>query len=244
MKMYNFTLAALFLILFNQQPDADKIISRVEENTLSINKYVISTMIIHGRRATRSVKARSWIQGEEKSFTEYIAPAREKGTKMLKIKDNLWMYSPSTDRIIRISGNMLRQSVLGSDLTYEDMMEDPKISNHYDPVIIGTEQFIGRPCWKIQLNAKSEDVSYKKRIILVDKERYLILQDQRYAKSSTLLRKVSVKKIELKEGRWVATHAVFKDMLKHGKGTEFIINEIKYNVKIPSYRFSKASLKR
>ncbi|HHE64721.1 MAG TPA: outer membrane lipoprotein-sorting protein, partial [Bacteroidetes bacterium] len=178
MKMYSFTVAVAALFLLNQQQDAQNIIKKVEKNRHSDNKYVVSTMIIHGRRAVRKIKAKSWIKGEEKSFTEYISPARERGTKMLKIKDNLWMYSPSSDRIIRISGNMLRQSLMGSDLTYEDMMEDPVISSHYSSVILGDTIITNRKCWKIKLKARTEDVSYKKRIILVDKERFVILQDE------------------------------------------------------------------
>jgi len=227
-----------------QQPSGIEIIKKVDNNLLSVNKFVISKMIIHGRRATRSVTAKSWIKGEEKSFTEYIDPPRERGTKMLKIQDNLWMYSPATDRIIRISGNMLRQSVLGSDLTYEDLMEDPKISTHYIPFVTGSDTVLGTDAWIVRLDAKDETVAYKKRIIWVDKEKYIVLKDERYGKSGRLLKSVIIKKVEKKSGRWVATHIIFKDALKSGKGTEFIIKEVRFNVKIPSYRFSKASLKR
>jgi len=58
---------------------------------------------------------------------------------MLKLEDQLWIFSPSTDRIIQISGHMLRQSVMGSDLSYEDMMEDPHLLNHYSGKIDGEE---------------------------------------------------------------------------------------------------------
>jgi len=37
---------------------------------------------------------------------------------------------------------------------------------------------------------------------------------------------------------------VFKDVLKKGKGTEFIIDSIEFNVKISEHVFSKASLRR
>ena len=227
-----------------QQPSGIEIIKKVDNNLLSVNKFVISKMIIHGRRATRSVTAKSWIKGEEKSFTEYIDPPREKGTKMLKIRDNLWMYSPATDRIIRISGNMLRQSVLGSDLTYEDLMEDPKISAHYIPFVTGSDTLLGTDAWIVRLDARDETVAYKKRIIWVDKKKYIVLKDERYGKSGRLLKSVVIKKVEKESGRWVATHIIFKDVLKKGKGTEFIIQEVRFNVKIPPFRFSKASLKR
>jgi hypothetical protein len=36
---------------------------------------------------------------------------------------------------------------------------------------------------------------------------------------------------------------VFKDMLKEGDGTEFVITTIKFNQEIPEYIFSKAALK-
>lgn len=77
---------------------------------------------------------------------------------MLKLEDKLWMYSPSTDRTIQISGHMLRQSVMGSDLSYEDMMEDPKLTNHYHAQVTDEQAVDGRECWILQLTA-SQDVS-------------------------------------------------------------------------------------
>ena len=71
------------------------------------------------------------MEGVERSYSFYKAPPRERGTKMLKIGSKLWMYTPRTDRKILIAGHMLRQSMMGSDLSYEDMMEDKKLSHMY-----------------------------------------------------------------------------------------------------------------
>ena len=106
-------LGLVLSILHAQYPPAEEILKKIDANLVSKNRIATTTMIIHGRRGSRSVSAKSWIQGVEKSFTEYLAPPREKGTKMLKIGDQLWMYSPATDRIIRIAGHMLRQSLMG-----------------------------------------------------------------------------------------------------------------------------------
>ena len=48
------------------------------------------------------------------------------------LDDQLWTYSPQTDHTIRISGHMLRQSVMGSDMSYEDMMEDSELATAYE----------------------------------------------------------------------------------------------------------------
>jgi len=131
--MKNLFLPALFLCLSlnAQTPSAKEIIEKVDRNMSAERRIFTSKMIIHNKRNTRTVESKSWSEGEKKSYSEYLSPPREQGTKMLKLEDQLWIYSPSTDRIIQISGHMLRQSVMGSDLSYEDMMEDPHLLNHY-----------------------------------------------------------------------------------------------------------------
>lgn len=230
--------------IFAQTPTGEEILKKIDENLTADSKILTSQMIIHGRRGSRSITSQSWIQGTEKSFTEYLAPAREKGTKMLKIDDQLWTYSPSTDRTIKISGHMLRQSVMGSDLSYEDMMEDPRLINLYTAEVVGEETLLNRECWILDLTAKSSDIAYNSRKIWVDKQRFIPLQEFRYAKSGRLLKTTEIKNVERQDNRFVATHIIFKDALKEGKGTEFILEKIIFNAQIPDYIFSKASLRK
>jgi outer membrane lipoprotein-sorting protein len=190
------------------------------------------------------VEAKTWQRGSDDSFTEYLAPAREKGTKMLKLGDQLWTYSPSTDRTILISGHMLRQSVMGSDFSYEDMMEDPLLQNMYNAKIIGEEKILDRPVWIIELTSKKEDISYDSRKAWVDKERFIILKEELYAKSGKLLKTIDIHEIKKFDGRWVATSLTYKDVLKDGDGTQMQLDEIISNERIPDYILSKASLRR
>ena len=229
--------------LTQTQPTGEEILRRVDANIGSDNKISTSEMIIHGRRGSRSIKSKSWIYGEEKSFTEYLAPAREAGTKMLKLSEQLWTYIPSTDRTIKISGHMLRQSVMGSDLSYEDMMEDPKLLNLYEAKVVKEELFLDRSCWVLELTAKVEDISYYSRKIWVDRERYVSLKEERYARSGKLLKIFEAKEIRRIQDRWVPVHMIFRDALKNSEGTEFFINSIEFNASIPESFFTKASLR-
>ncbi|TFG78807.1 MAG: outer membrane lipoprotein-sorting protein [Chrysiogenales bacterium] len=231
-------------LLFSQAPSAQEIIERVDKNTLSDSKIVVSKMIIHGRRGERTIEAKSWQRSIDHSFTEYLAPAREKGTKMLKLGDQLWTYSPATDRIILISGHMLRQSVLGSDLSYEDMMEDPFLQNMYEAKIIGPDTVANRPVWILELKAKKKEIAYDTRKIWVDQERFIILKENLYAKSGKLLKQITLGEMMQVEGRWVPKTALYKDVLKEGTGTEMIVDSITFNENIPDYIFSKASLRK
>jgi len=226
------------------EPTAERILALVDANLSSSNRVFTSRMIIHGRRGSRTVASRSWGAGASKAFTEYLAPPREKGTKMLKLEDKLWVYSPATDRTIRIAGHMLRQSVMGSDLSYEDMMEDATLAEHYAARIEGTESVDERACWVLTLTAKTDDLAYHSRKVWVDRERLVPLREELFAKSGRLLKRTELSDFEEIQGRWYPKRILFKDVLKRGKGTEFVIETIAFDQAIPAHIFSKASLRK
>ena len=230
--------------IFGQYPDAADVLQEIDQNMASENQVVVSTMVIHGRRISRSITANSWIEGSEKSFTEYLAPAREKGSKMLKIDDQLWMYSPQSDRVIRISGHMLRQSLMGSDLSYEDMMEDRKLYEVYTAEIIGEELIDERDCWIMELTAKVDDLAYHSQKLWVDKEYMVPRKQQLFAKSGKMLKVIELSELFQIDDRWYPKRMLFQDVLQKGKGTEFIVESINFDVQIPEYIFSKASLRK
>jgi outer membrane lipoprotein-sorting protein len=229
--------------IYAQYPSGKEILDRIDRNMSSKNRILTSKMIIHGARGDRTMESKTWAEGDTKAYTEYLSPAREAGTKMLKLEDQLWIFSPSTDRTIQISGHMLRQSVMGSDLSYEDMMEDAKLTEKYDAVVTGSENYQERDCWIVELNAKTADVAYQIRKVWVDKERYVPMKEELYAKSGTLLKRTELFDIKKIGNRWFPGRIVFKDMLKNGDGTEFIIDSIQFDQEIPEYIFTKASLR-
>lgn len=225
------------------QPEANQILQKIDENMSSENRVFESSMTIHGKRSSRTITSKTWSEGDKKSFTEYISPPREQGTKMLKLEDQLWIYSPSTDRTIQISGHMLRQSVMGSDLSYEDMMDDRKLTETYNATVSGSEEIDGRKTWLLDLIANVDDVAYASRKLWVDAERFVPLREDLFAKSGQLLKRSVLSDVVKVDGRWFPKTILFKDMLKQGDGTEFKILEIKFNQQIPEHIFSKASLK-
>tara|TARA_R110002074_G_scaffold329475_1_gene499960 strand:+ start:265 stop:1026 length:762 start_codon:yes stop_codon:yes gene_type:complete len=231
-------------IMPSRAQDAQTILDKVDENMVSKTEITESEMIIRGKRNVQTIGSKSYTEGNKKSFTEYLYPERERGTKMLKLEDRLWIYSPSTDRTIQLSGHMLRQSVMGSDLSYEDMMEDRKLKEIYDAVIVGEENIGERKTWILELTASVENVSYYKRKIWVDQERFIPLKEELFAKSGQLLKKTTMSDISQIDGRWYPRKVNFKDVLKSGNGTDFIIKEIQFNPTIPPYIFTKASLKK
>ncbi len=233
------------LTMVSRAPRGDDILERVDRNLVIDQATGVSTMIIHGRRGSRTITSRFWKKGRENTFVEYLSPAREKGKKMLKMGDKLWTYTPEpTDRIITIAGHLLRQSVMGSDLSYEDMMENESLIDLYLTEVEGTQEVEGRPCWVVHLTAKAEDVAYHSRRVWVDMERWLPVKEERYAKSGKLLKTTLITDAFQIDDRWYPKRIVFKDMLSSGQGTEYLIDSIDFNIYIPDYLMTKAALKK
>jgi outer membrane lipoprotein-sorting protein len=243
MKKIIYAVVMLSISLSLVAQDAKEILETVDKNISSKNRIFESDMVIHGRRSSRTVTSRTYSEGDIQSFTEYLSPAREQGTKMLKQEDKLWIYSPSTDRIIQISGHMLRQSVMGSDLSDEDMMDDRKLTDIYDATLAGHEEIDGRDTYVLDLVANVDDVAYHAQKMWVDSERFVPLKQEMFAKSGQLLKRTELSDVQKVQGRWFPMTMVYKDMLKDGKGTEFRMTSAQFDQDIPEYIFTKAALK-
>ena len=238
-------LSFTFLLGQSDEVTVQDIIQAMDDNLNAKSRVMTSKMIVRGRRSSRTIESRNWVVGIDQAFTEYLYPPREAGTKMLKLYDKLWIYSPQTDRVIQISGHMLRQSVMGSDMSYNDMMEDRPLEELYEATLEGSVLIDGRDHWIMHLEAKVKGLSYSKRRAWIDKEYLLPMKEELYGKSGKLLKTSTMDGIKKVQGRWFPSRFIFKDELKrNSKGTEWHIEDIEFDVDIPESRFSKAKLRK
>ena len=236
-----------FSLLFAQESEMSvkDIIKAMDKNLNAKSRVLTSKMVVHGRRSSRTIESKNWVVGIDQAFTEYLSPPREAGTKMLKLNDKLWTYSPQADRVIQISGHMLRQSVMGSDMSYNDMMEDRPLEEMYDAKLKGSAELNGRDHWVMVLEAKIKGLAYHKRKAWIDKEYLLPMKEELYAKSGKLLKTSTMTDVKKIQGRWFPSRFNFKDELKrNSKGTEWVIDDIQFDIHIPKSRFSKALLRK
>ena len=245
MKQVLITVLMIPFLGLNAQkyPTGKSILDKIDANMSARTIIMKAAMEVSGARATRTIGMKTWTEGKDKSFTEYLSPAREKGTRMLKLAKQLWIYSPSTDRTVQISGHMLRQSAMGSDMSYEDMMEDAPLKEQYNATVIGEEAIDGRKCWVLNLTSIVADINYYSQKLWVDEEKLVPLKIQQFAKSGKQLKEITLSDFQKFQGRWYPKKMVYKDVMKDGKGTTFRIEEIQFNATIPENIFNKSNLK-
>jgi outer membrane lipoprotein-sorting protein len=221
------------------------ILDRIDQNMVYKTAYAESEMIITIKNRVITKKLISYSQGNEKSFIEFLSPARDRGTKILKIEGIVKIYYPSAERVLRLSGHMLRQSMMGSDFSFEDMTERAtKLREEYTAEVAGEETIGDRLCYLVVLVSRIPKQTYFTRKIWVDKERFLGLKEELYSKAGKLLKVMIVDEIKTYRNRFYPTRIILEDKLRKNSRTEMIITRIDFDVQIPPETFTERNLLR
>lgn len=241
-------IVVLILILFPnsitiaEEMTAEEIINKRDDNEYITSVKAEAEMIIvsGGRRITKTMLI---LSDKKNALVEFTNP-QDRGTKFLKREGNLWMFFPDAEDIIKISGHMLNQGIMGSDFSYQDIMESDKLTDLYNFEIIKEEEIDKRHCYVLEGIAREGiKVSYYHRISWIDKERFVGLKEELYAQSGHLLKETRINEIKEIEGRWIPIDSVMENKLRKNTYTEFKITQIDFNPEIPEGTFALQSLR-
>jgi outer membrane lipoprotein-sorting protein len=230
-------------------PDAMGLLRAIDKNMMFQTRTMTVTMISKNPRRTREFTMVTYGRGEDEAAIEYVAPEREKGTRMLRKGDELWLYMPSVEKTQKISGHMLRQGMMGTDVSYEDLMSAGDFETVYDAKTVGSEDcgapYAGRPCWKVEMTAKDASVSYPKRIAWIDQEYDLAVRQELFAVSGMLLKKWTMSDIQKFDGtRWFPTRMEIADQIQQGTSTTLVFEDVKFGVTLQEEVFTTRWLER
>ncbi len=221
----------------------EEIMERVDKNRVYEKIEYDGRMIIKKGDKVRTKLMHVYAEGEEKALIEFTNP-EDVGTKYLKLSGEMWIYFPDAEEIIKISGHMLRESMMGSDFSYEDVMENEELRKKYSVTVVGSEAVGERDCYVLELVAIDKNVTYAKRKLWVDKERFAVLKIQLFALSGKLLKEVIVEDVEKYGDRYFATKLTMMNKLLKDSSTTFEMEELDFDADIPDNTFTKRSLER
>ncbi|MCD4695946.1 MAG: outer membrane lipoprotein-sorting protein [Bacteroidales bacterium] len=188
-----------------QEMTSSQILNLVEENeeinsTESKGRQTITT----SKGKKRTLEMTSYSKGNGKSqLSVYTSPARVAGDKILMLNDgdDIWFYTPKTDRVRHLASHAKKQKVQGSDFSYQDM-EKRNYEKDFSSSLLGTEEIKGNVCYKIELVPTETGPDYSKMIIWVDKDKFAIRQVD-YYEEGELLKRLSVENIKQIKQYWV-----------------------------------------
>ncbi|MFP4370378.1 MAG: outer membrane lipoprotein-sorting protein [Candidatus Kapaibacterium sp.] len=243
-------LAALILPLLyapatSQQPTAEEIIESSENSIKGETSRGIFRINIIRTDYTRSMKMEAWWKGNEKALIIVNEPARDKGNKTLKIGGEMWNYLANTETTIIIPTSMMLQSWMGSDLTNDDIVRESKLTRDYHISMAGSETIGGAECWKIKLTPKEDaPVVWGKLHYWVRKQDKLPAKVNYYNEDGDLVRTFQFSDYKVMDKRKIPAKWTIMDKKNPGEKTEFIYENVQFNINIPAQKFSFRELEK
>ncbi|OGD78409.1 MAG: hypothetical protein A2Y64_02955 [Candidatus Coatesbacteria bacterium RBG_13_66_14] len=238
------TFFLLLLALPGMTITAEEVIEAVDANMAYDTLTAVAKMeIVTPEGDTRTKLMTIIARGSDDALIEVTYPQREAGTRQLRLGDELWLYIPAEDKELKLTGNMLRRSMLGSDYSYEDMMSRHELLDDYDAELEQTEDYRGRSCYVILLTARRPDVTYRTRRVWIDVELLVPLKQEMFAASGTLLKESTMGGIAQYGDRWYPTVTVMRDLVRGSGKTTVTMSNLTFDVEIPDGTFSKSNLR-
>jgi len=231
-------------LAFSQaSPNPMTLLQSIENNEIYDTIYYEGEMIIehNNRRIVRTMNA--WARGNDDSFIEFTN-REDAGTRYLRTRGRLWVYSPDTEGVMLISGHMLRESMMGSDMSYEDTMDNEPLSTRYTPRLTGSETINGRAAWVLELTAISGTESYPTRRLYIDQENNDVLRSELFALSGAMLKEYNLLRVEIIDGRRFPVEVEFRDLLRRGSRTVMRMNNVILDRPIADSVFTERNLRR
>jgi outer membrane lipoprotein-sorting protein len=222
----------------------EEIIRKVDENTVVGTISYRAKMVISYGGKVREKEFEGYADGEERAYMEFTAPARDKNTRFLKINDEMWIYIPAVEKATKIAGHMLRQSLMGSDFSYDDMIENKGLLDLYDVELVGADSVNDRATFKLKLIARVDEVNYFYRTVWVDQETFIPVKTELYAKSGKLMKEVMITDFQKIKGYNYPTRVIMVNKLRQNTYTELILEQVQLDAVVPDRIFTKAYLER
>jgi len=221
--------------------DAEEIVRRIETQYTGKTSYATARMHIVTEHWSRELSMESWSEGRDKFLTRILSPKKEEGTATLKIDDDIWNYLPKIDRLMKIPSSLMGDGWMGSHLTNDDLVKEDKIEELYSLTV---EKADGNSATIVGIPKPDAAVVWGKIEYQADIEKMIPIQILYYDEDNILVRTILFDTIKQISGRWIPMRMVVKPEDAPDELTEFIYDNLEFDVALEKNKFSIQSLRR
>jgi outer membrane lipoprotein-sorting protein len=222
--------------------EASNVCSRLEKVARAAQKITdqeyISTFTYREKgRVVKTFKMRIITKGMHKALVSFLAPGDLRGTRILVANpETMYVYIPEFRRVRRIAGHSLRQSFMGTNIYYEDIVER-QYSERWNCRHAKTTQ----DSWLVDLRPKSGIQTAYSKLRLTIAQKGDRLSKIQYYEGSKHVRTQERDSWETKEGLELASRMKY---VSHDRDADLTlqITEWRTNIGLPDSAFTRRSL--
>lgn len=229
-------------------PESDRVsalLAEIDDMWRGESSHTITTMQIKTEHYTRSMRMEGWSKGKEKTLFRVIEPLREKGTATLKSGNQIYTYLPKTDRTIKLTSGMMMGSWMGSHLTNDDLVKEARLEEDYAAEISFEGERDGQNIIEFTLIPKADAaVVWGKLELIIDSDTHNPIVEYFFDEDMKLARTISFSELKQIGGRLRPSVLRVVPEDKPGEYTEFVYQQLEFDLELSDRLFSLSSLKR
>ena len=210
----------------------------------------------HGKVRVRETRAlRKYYGDEKRTVIFYLKPKNIKDTAFLTYDyadnakdDDQWLYLPAMRKVRRISASDRGDYFLGTDLSYEDIKLETRVSlKDYTRKTIAEDVVDGFHCYIVEETAinteTAEELGHIRRESCVDDNLWIVRRSKFWDPQNKLLKTTHFRDISEVQGILTA-HIIEVENHKTGHQTRFTFSDVNYQDGVNDRVFTQNAMKR
>ena len=218
-----------------------EVIRKMERNERHASMHSTGSLEISDRFGTRTKTFISTAVGEDRALLEFTNP-EEAGQKILRLDDEIYLYFPEAEEVIHLQAAALRDNVLGSDFSYEDMTGEGSLLDDYEVELEGIEPIDGHDCHRLRLTATRRDVVYPIQVVWIDAELFVTRRIEQFSLRGRPLKQMAISDYREVGDKLIPVRMEMSDLMKKDSRTVFLIDTIEVDIEVDESLFSLEEL--
>lgn len=224
-------------------PDAAAIVKRAIDYWRGRSSYTLMAMTVHRPDSERQSVTRGWTRGTKDALVRFMEPARDAGNATLKLGDDMWVFTPRLNRVVKIPYSMMASSWMGSDFSYNDLAKSDQLVVDFDNRVTGTETSDGHVVYVIEATPhRGAPVIWGKEVVKV-RDDDLLLEQTFFDQDGKPVKRLSAQAIGMLGGRRYVTRLRMTRLEAADEWTEIDYRDARFDIDLPDGLFTLSNLR-
>ncbi len=242
--MKNLIIALLFLPQLLTAQTAKDVVTQMDDKLKGKSLKSENSITIVRPSYTREMTMISWSKGRDYSLTLMTSPKRDEGSTFLNREKEVWSYTPSIERIIKLPPSMMSQNWMGTDFTNDDLVQQSSLVTDYTHEFGKEETIEGYECYQIIMIPKEDAaIVWGKVIVWVDKTEYMQLKVEFYDEDEFLVNTMLGKEPKTFDGKLLPSVMEMIPADKPGNKTIMKTISMEFDIEIDESFFTTRNMK-
>jgi outer membrane lipoprotein-sorting protein len=224
-------------------PDAAAIVKRAIDYWRGRSSYALMAMTVHRPDSERESVMRAFTRGTKDALVRFMEPARDAGNATLKRGDDMWVFTPRLNRVVKIPFSMMASSWMGSDFSYNDLAKSDQLVVDFDDRVIDTETSDGHAVYVIEATPhQSAAVIWGKEVVRI-RDDNLLLEETFFDQDGKPVKRMSARAIGMLDGRRYVTRLRMVKLEATDEWTELDYRDARFDRDLPDGLFTLSNLR-